>query len=286
MMPSAATSRHNGSMQDQFDAAVVVTTVCRPSLLKAVSSVFNQTGVSRLQVLIGIDMAEGDASLVSAALAARPPQHAVTVMDLGYSTSVRHGGLHYAADAGGALRTILTYCANSRFVAYLDDDNWLHETHIARLLAAIRDRDWAYTLRYLVDPDTMEAAAVDRWESVGPGKGIYRDQLGGFVDPNCLMIDKLRCDAMIRFWASPLPGDFAHLSADRSAFEMLRRSSAIGFTEAATVYYLMGTNDPDKLTRLRLIREWRHRYGAAPLMSLQPLSAWGIEEPAVEPQQA
>lgn len=281
MLGSATTSYHGAPMQQPFDAAVVITTLCRPSLLRATRSVFRQVGVSRLQVLIGIDAAEGDAALMSAVLAERPPQHAVTVLDLGYSTSKRHGGLHYAADAGGALRTILTYCANSRFVAYLDDDNWLHETHIQRLLAAIQDRDWAYTLRYLVDPDTMAAAAVDRWESVGPGKGIYRDRLGGFVDPNCLMIDKLKCDAMIRFWTSPLSGGFSRMSADRSAFEILRRSQSIGFTEAATVYYLMGTTDPDKVTRLRLIREWRRLYGEAPLMSLTPLSEWNLESAAV-----
>jgi hypothetical protein len=80
---------------------------------------------------------------------------------------------------------------------------------------------------------------------------------------------------------SPLPGGFARMSADRSAFEMLRRSPAIGFTGAATIYYLMGTTDLDKLTRLRLIREWRQRYGAGPLMSLEPLSEWGLGNAAV-----
>ncbi|HXP73222.1 MAG TPA: glycosyltransferase family 2 protein [Stellaceae bacterium] len=262
-------------LQKPFDAAVVIPTLCRPSLLRAAASVFQQVGVARLQVLIGIDVVQGDTSIIDAVLAARPPQHVVTVLNLGYSTSMRHGGVHLSADSG-ALRTILTYCANSRFVTYLDDDNWMHETHIQRLLAAIKDRDWAYTLRYFVDPDTQETIAVDRWESVGPGKGIYRDQTGGFVDPNCLMIDKLRCDAAIRFWAIPLPGDRRYLSADRAVFQMLRRFPSVGFTEAATVYYLMSTSDPDREMRVRVLRELRRRHGAAPLMSLEPLSAWGV----------
>jgi hypothetical protein len=275
MVPSATTSHASTPMQRPFDAAVVVTTVCRPSLVRAVRSVFRQAGVSRLQVLIGIDGAAADAEVMSALLAERPPQHAVTVLDLGYSTSVRHGGVHAAID-GGALRTILTYCANSRFVTYLDDDNWLHETHVAALLAAIRDRDWAYTLRYFVDPDTLEVAAVDRWESVGPGKGVYGQTMGGFVDPNCLMIDKIKCDDMIRFWTTPLPGA-ERLFTDRSVFDMLRRRPAVGFTGAATLYYLMGANDADKVTRMSLLREMRRRYGVAPLMSLAPLSTWSIE---------
>ena len=275
MLPTMTTFHVSQPIQRPFDAAVVIPTLCRPSLLRAATSVFQQVGIARLQVLIGIDVVQGETSVIDAVLAARPPQHAVTLVNLGYSTSMRHGGVHLSADSG-ALRTILTYCANSRFVAYLDDDNWVHETHIQRLLGAVKDRDWAYTLRFLVDPDTQETLAVDRWESVGPGKGIYRDQTGGFVDPNCMMIDKLRCDAAIRHWAIPLSDDRTRLTADRAVFDILRRFPAVGFTEAATVYYLMSTSDPAREMRVRVVRELRRRHGAAPLMSLAPLSAWGV----------
>ena len=151
-------------------------TVCRPSLVRAVRSVFRQAGVSRLQVLIGIDGAAADAAAMPALLAERPAQHAVTVLDLGYSTSVRHGGV-YATIDGGALRTILTYAANSRFVAYLDDDNWVGETHIARLLGAIQGRDWAFTLRWFVDPVTDEPLSVDRWEVRRAPTRAFREQV-------------------------------------------------------------------------------------------------------------
>jgi len=63
----------------------------------------------------------------------------VTLLNLGYSTSVLNSGIHLAS-SGGALRSILTYCANSRYVAYLDDDNWWDETHQPSLLAAIVPR--------------------------------------------------------------------------------------------------------------------------------------------------
>jgi hypothetical protein len=90
------------------------------------------------------------------------------------------------------------------------------------------------------------------------------------------MIDKLRCDRVIRFWGIPLSDDLTGLSADRGVFDILRRFPAVGFTEAATVYYLMGTSDPAREMRLRVVRELRRRHGAAPLMSLAPLSAWGV----------
>src|SRR5262249_8551756 len=155
-------------------------------------------------------------------LAARPEPHAVTILHLGYSSSQRHGGVHEASDSG-ALRTILTYCANSRFITYLDDDNWIDETHIARLLRAIEGKDWAYTLRWFVDPDTLQPLSIDVWESVGPDRGIFAERYGGFVDPNCLMIDKLKCDEAVRFWAIPQPGEMRRLTADRNVFDALRR---------------------------------------------------------------
>src|SRR5262249_28706436 len=219
-------------------------------------------------------------AIIDEVLAARPEPHAVTVLHLGYSTSTRHGGIHGSLDSG-ALRTILTYCANSRYITYLGDDNWFDETHIARLRAAIKDGDWAYSLRLYVDPDTLKPLAIDRWESVGPGRGVYARQFGGFVDPNCLMIDKLKCDPAVRCWASPLPGDRTGLTADRHVFEMLRRRRAVGFTNAATAYYVMSDADPARARPMSGPREPPRRYGTAALTTDAALPPWGDPIPAL-----
>lgn len=108
-----------------------------------------------------VDAVRGDPIVIDELLAERPPGHAVTVLDLGCSTSVRNGGIYLSQD-GGALRTMLTYAANSRYVAYLDDDNWIQESHLVRPRAAIEGQDWVYTLRWYVDPDTLEPMALDR----------------------------------------------------------------------------------------------------------------------------
>jgi hypothetical protein len=264
MLASLTTCHRGESVQEPFEAAVVIPTTCRPSLAKAVASVFGQAGVRRIQVLIGIDVARGDPAVIDEIQAMRPPGHAVTVFNLGYSTSARHGGIHPAGD-GGSLRTILTYAANSRFVAYLDDDNWWHETHIERLRAAIAGKDWAYTLRWFVDPDSLEPLAVDRWESVGPGQGVFAQAYGGFVDPNCLMIDKLKCDAAIRGWAIPMSADARARTADRTVFHALRRSPAVGFTGAPTSYYVIAPIDDHSAYRLNWIRAYRRHFGEAAL---------------------
>lgn len=263
MVPLSTSFHFSQPLQRPFDAAVVIPTTYRPSLARAVRSVFRQTGISRVHLLIGVDRVAGDPAMMDELLAERPPGHAVTVLDLGYSTSVRHGGLYLSQD-GGALRTMLSYAANSRYVAYLDDDNWLHETHLARLRAAIEGHDWAYTLRWFVDPDTFEPIALDRWESVGPERGIYRDEFGGFVDPSSLMIDKLKCPAAVIAWTIPMSADARGRTADRTVFDRLRSRPA-GITNTPTSYYVLNPSDPNSIRRLDYVRRFRARHGEAAL---------------------
>ncbi|MDQ2801780.1 MAG: hypothetical protein M3Y41_03475 [Pseudomonadota bacterium] len=90
---------------------------------------------------------------------------------------------------------------NSRHVAYLDDDNWFGPDHLATLLQTIAGVDWAFCRRWMVDGRTDEPICVDEWESVGPGEGVFNQRFGGFVDPNCLMIDKVRCHDVLPAWA-------------------------------------------------------------------------------------
>lgn len=263
MLALATSFHYSQPLQQPFDAAVVIPTTCRPSLARAVMSVFRQTAIARIHLLIGLDAVRGDPAIIDELLAERPAHHAVTVLDLGYSTSVRHGGLHLAQD-GGALRTMLTYAANSRYVAYLDDDNWLHETHLARLRTAIEGHDWAYTLRWFVDPDTFQPIALDRWESVGPGRGVYRDEFGGFVDPNSLMIDKLKCPGAVIAWTMPMAADARGRTADRTVFDRLRARS-VGMTNTPTSYYVLNPSDPNSVARLDYVRRFRARHGEAAL---------------------
>jgi len=189
------------NLQSPFDVAVITATVVRPSLAQAMRSVFAQQFAGRIQVLVGIDRLEGSRALLEQ-LAAECPSHvAVTIVDLGYSTSKRHGGL-YPSSYGGALKTILSYAANSRYVTYLDDDNWYAPTHLATLRDAIAGKDWAFSLRHFVDTATGDILCPDTWESMGPGRGVYARAQGGFVDTNCYLIDKLACPDVFLEWAN------------------------------------------------------------------------------------
>ncbi len=220
--------------QAQADYAVVIGTLLRPSLPAAIESVYRQAGAGTVQILVGVDKAEGPFEPLREVLLARPAHVSAIVLDPGYSTSERHGGVHKAHD-GGALRTMLSYLANSRRVAYLDDDNAWLPGHLSSLGRAIDGFSWAYSLRMFVDERNGADLCVDRWDSAGPGRGERRDALGGFVDPNCLMIDKTRAEEALALWTRPL--DAWKATADRRVFRHLVKHHPVAWTGQATVRY-------------------------------------------------
>ncbi len=227
-------------------------TILRPTLKEALLSVFAQRFSGRIHVVLGIDKAMGDRRVLDDVLALRPANLAVTVVDLGYSTAVRHGGLH-RDDCGGALRTVMSYLANSRYLTYLDDDNWMHETHIESLRAVIDGHDWAYSLRHYVDDVTRRPLCIDQWESIGPGRGVQAHDFGGWVDPNCLMIDKERAEPVLRLWSVPFATPAGLVPSDRTVFDILRRRPGI-CTNTATSYYTLQRSDVNFAPRMDLVR--------------------------------
>jgi hypothetical protein len=197
------------SSQEQAAAAVVIPTVGRQTLACALVSLFAQDLTGLIQVLVGVDVG-AIPEAVAQVIERRPPNVAITTLQLPYSTSMRHGGLHPPRD-GGALRTALSYLANSRFVAYMDDDNRFRADHLRLLRAAIHGKAFAFSRRRLVDGVTGAVIGVDIWDSVGPNRGRM-GPTGGFVDPSCLMVDKLAVQTNLARWSqtrsgTPAPSD-------------------------------------------------------------------------------
>lgn len=244
----------DSGMQSPFDVAVVMPTILRPTVIQAVESVFAQSPRLRIQLLLGVDAPLGPPEALPRLLQ-RSPNHVTSCLFYpGYSTSVRHGGVHTARD-GGSLRAILTYLANSRLVAYLDDDNWWEGDHLKAMVEAMPGHDWVYSMRWFVHPVTREPIAQDIWESVGPGRGVYEQRFGGWVDPNCLMLDKIACEGAIRWWCTPLWGDEKAMSGDRRVYDYLQRHGEPGCTNLATVYYVLDSQDVMHSKRVEVMGE-------------------------------
>ena len=228
-------------LQHTFDAAVVMPTLLRPEIATALRSIFAQDLPGRIHVVVGVDQ-PGSLAPVEAACAEMPENCAVQVFWPGYSTSSRHGGVSPARD-GGSLRSILTYLANALYVAYLDDDNTWRPDHLSSLYRLMPQADWAFSLRWFCHPETDRPIRVDEWESVGPGKGVFQQRFGGFVDPNCLMLNKVVCENAIGMWNQPLAGDPTGMTADRSVFAMLRDQYRGMGSGLPTSFYRMNAKD-------------------------------------------
>jgi len=234
--------------QTPFDFSVVIPSTLRNSLVAALQSVFDQDLPGRIQILVGIDFPIGDVEILEHACLKRPRNREVFAFWPGYSTSVRHGGLHPSWD-GGVMRTVLSYLANSRHVAYLDDDNWWAPQHLSSLQAALAGCQWAWAKRWFVHPESRRPVCIDEWESVGPDLGIYAP-VGGFVDPSCLAIDKIACEAVLRWWSIPLRDSGLAMDADRNVFRILRQYFRGRGTGRATAYYVLDRDEASHPQRL------------------------------------
>ncbi len=234
-----------------FDVAVVIPTMLRPSLSRALQSVFSQDIQGTVQILIGVDAHEGNAD-IAAECARVPPNMAITVLDPGYSTARNRGGLHDAL--GGSLRAMLSLLAHAPLVAYLDDDCWWAPQHLSSLRDTIRTRDWAYGLRYYVAPGLPLPLGIDTFESVGPGLGTYAQNEGGFCDTNTLMLDKTRCEAAIMRWSRAQRGHPTGRGADRVVFASLLEHEKFGATGRPTSYYEISETDNMHGPRVAFLR--------------------------------
>jgi hypothetical protein len=231
----------------KHDVAVVVPTICRDSLIRAVHSVYRQNYSGRIQVLVGVDFdPENRSGQLRKDLDDAPDNVMLTWLDLRYSTSKRHGGVHDCL-FGGSLRSALTLLANAEIVVYLDDDDWLHPDHIAQVLTAIEGKKWAFAYSIYADGNTAEGFCVDEIESVGVDMGLYAESFGGFVRPSGLTIDKMKLLHHVHLWScSPFPsGD----GEDRLIFDRLRGEEH-ACTGNATVYYALDPKDGMHETRL------------------------------------
>jgi hypothetical protein len=243
------------------DISIVIASVGRASLVRAVQSIFHQAFEGNIQILIGLDVDfYGHAQGMKTQLEASCPKNMfMTWIDPGYSTSKRHGGVHRCF-YGGALRSALSFLAQSQYVMYLDDDDWIGESHCADVLKAIQDKKWAHSLCFYADGNSGEAICEDLLESVGVNAGIYKDDFGGFVRASGLLINKIALANLLYIWSES--NDLAGDGEDRLVFEQLRHIEH-GCTGRASVYYTLDPKDSMHAVRMQYINSQGGAYQSA-----------------------
>ena len=114
--------------------------------------------------------------------------------------------------------------------------------------------EWAYALRWFVHPDSRRPICLDEWESVGPDAGFF----SGWVDPNCLAIDKIACEAVLRWWSIPAPNSVKCMDADRNVFHILSAKYCGAPTNRHSVFYKITEADSMHPHSLKIIGQQRY----------------------------
>jgi hypothetical protein len=245
-----------------FDIAVVIPTQLQDCLGAAVRSIFLQDFNGRVHILLGVhDPLETDFNIESL-LPERPAHMAISLFSTGYVTQ-RSQGKSKDGQGGWALRSSLSFLANARYVTYLDEDNWYATNHLSNLLEAIQGKIWAFSNRWFVDKATKEVICQDKWESVGPNKGVFAKTHGGFIDSNCLMIDTLACKSHLGAWHYPHFLMRDRLEAEHCFFAKIKDFTPFGQTHIPTVSFTVPDTDPHKESRLEFIERNAIKTGAS-----------------------
>lgn len=239
----------------RHEIAVVMVTIGRESLLRAVRSVFSQDFNHPIQILIGVDTDnEKNIAIWKAILAKECPEHIdIFWLELGYSTSKRHGGIHHSF-YGGSLRSALTLLADAPYVTYLDDDDWFLDSHLSTVHSALANYPhllWTHTYCYYADGNSGKLLCVDELESTGTGSGLYKEKFGGFVRLSGLTINVLKTLPFIHSLSSALnsSGD----GEDRVFFDLLKDHNHARIN-VATVACALDPKDNAHAVRMNFIQ--------------------------------
>lgn len=224
-------------IQKTFDVSVVVPTNLKPAVCDAVRSIYGQHFDGTIQILLAIGTTHSHFDLETI-IGERPAHIALTLFQPGYDIKVEDG----------VLQAAMSFLANSRYIAYLDEDHWFAPDHLANLFALIDKNRWVYGKRWFVDGIERTPICEDSWESVGPEQGL----LGGFVDYNTLMVDMASCSPHIVTW--PLENQ---TNRSDHIFSRLNEIGPIGICDSPSVSYAIGKNDPHKKERLDHIAKFK-----------------------------
>ncbi len=147
--------------------AVVTATTGRESILQAIASVQEQTYTCQHYVFVDgpCDVPEEVFDYTNTVVLPKPTG----------KNGIMNGGI-VAASA---------YLVEEDYICWLDDDNWFEPEHVETLMEAIKYKQYAYSLRKLMNPDGT-FWDYDDCESLG-----VRSEL---IDVNCYLMErKLAC---------------------------------------------------------------------------------------------
>lgn len=184
-----------GDPRPRYEVSVITPSVGTAFLRQAVESVQRQTYpfVRHFVVADGPECLDRVAGTLSTER--RHPIHLLP-LPLNVGADGFHGHRVYAA---------LPFLVPSRFVAFLDEDNWMADDHLETLMALVTARGltWAHSLRGIMSPEG-EAITTDDCESLGRWPTWNNPQLH-HVDTNCYLLRRDVAMATATTWYRRYP---------------------------------------------------------------------------------
>lgn len=212
---------------------VITATTGNPILKKCVESVMRQTH-NVVQHLLFVDGPERKQSVEE--ILDKSDYHPNTnIIQLPYSVGKDRWNGHRMYGAG-------SYLAEGDYIIFLDDDNYIDPTHIEDCLKIIESgKDWAYSLRKLVDKEGNDLGNDD-CESLGKWPSVLHPE-DFFIDVNCYFLKRMVAVAMTPVWYRKFrePGQ---MEIDRLMFRVLTQKITPNYdcTYKYTLNYTVGNS--------------------------------------------
>jgi tetratricopeptide (TPR) repeat protein len=217
------------SAEGRYSVSIITPTIGTPQLRRAINSVQLQS-YPKLEHIIVVDGPQG-AKAAKSAIPAHP-RHPCHVVQLPFNTG--RDGFNGHRIYGAAV-----FLANGRYVAFLDEDNWFEQHHIALLMEQIESRglEWSYALRNIVAVDGRFLMR-DNCESLGRWP-VWDEPGRHLVDMNCYMLRRDIAIALSPIFYRRVPDE---RSPDFILCELLlERRKRFDTTGRFTVNYTVGS---------------------------------------------
>jgi glycosyltransferase involved in cell wall biosynthesis len=160
-----------------MSATVIIPTTGSPELKDAIESVLNQSykDVTCYVVIDGDESAGKVNKIIESMNSVIWPKIKLAYLPINVGANGFYGHRVYAA---------FTHLVNSKYVLYLDQDNWMDVNHVKSCVDTIEEYnlDWSYSLRAITDKDGKNIA-FDNCESLGKWPVFSGDY--SHIDTNC-----------------------------------------------------------------------------------------------------
>lgn len=93
------------------------------------------------------------------------------------------------------------WLCNTRYVAFLDEDNWFDEDHLATLVGAVTSAGapWGFALRKIADTEG-NVVTLDECESLGNLHCVFQVNGVYHIDTNCYLLDRMLAIKYCPIW--------------------------------------------------------------------------------------